>query len=84
MFNSMVVTLRRHGLTAEADDAVDCWNHGEEDVGVGLCADALLQHGIKPDDDVLDVYGTFAKDIADGGLSFDDTDLKVYEGLKAL
>lgn len=84
MFNSMVEILRRHGLTTEADDAVDCWNHGEEDVGIGLCADALLQQGIKPDDDILDAYGTFAKDTADDGLSFDDADLKVYEGLKVL
>lgn len=83
MFRSMIELLRQHGLTVDADDALDCWNHGESSAGILVGADALLRHGIKPGPDILDAYGIFAKD-TDGGLGFDDTDLTTYEGLKAL
>lgn len=84
LFNSLVALLRRHGLASIADDAVDCWNHGEEYAGIGLCAGVLRDHGIKPNSDILDAYGLFAKETADDGFGFDDSDLNIYEGLKAL
>lgn len=83
LFHSLVMLLRQHGLTSIADGAFDCWNHGEENVGIGLCASALLEHGIKPSDNILESYGIFAKD-TESGLGFDDSDLQTYEGLKAL
>ncbi|MBT1166724.1 hypothetical protein [Bifidobacterium simiarum] len=84
LFNSLITLLRQHGLESVANDAVDCWNHGEEDAGIGFCASVLLERGIKPNQDVLRAYGLFARDSADDGLGFDDTDLNVYEGLKNL
>lgn len=83
LFDSLVALLRQHGFTSIADGAANCWNHGEENIGIGLCASALLEHNIKPSDNVLEAYGVFAKD-TDSGLGFDDTDLQTYMGLKAL
>lgn len=82
IIDSMVAALRANGHHAEADEAQEPREYGEDNASVIVCADYMLRYHIRPDEDSLKEYGKFAQDYYDN--YHDDSLLDVYASLMKL